>query len=69
MTSFFEESIKFIENSEKESSKAKIIELSKIFANQFKELEDMKRKTNWSYLATLAGLIIGVCSLLFVFVK
>ena len=69
MVLFFEESMEFIEKGEKEAIKSKIVELSKIFAKQFRELNQMKKKTEYSYYYTIIGVVIGVCSLLFAIIK
>jgi hypothetical protein len=61
---FFEDFKKFIENREFEACKSKLIDLSKIFSNQNKELEDMAKQTRYAYYLSIIGAVIGVCGII-----
>ena len=61
---FFEDFKKFIENREFEACQSKLVELSKIFAGQNKDLEKMAKKTTYSYYLSIVGAVIGFCGII-----
>ena len=61
---FFEDFKKFIENKEFEACKSKLIDLSKIFSSQNKELEDGAKRTRYAYYLSIIGAVIGVCGII-----
>jgi uncharacterized membrane protein len=64
---FFEDFKKFIDNREFEACRAKLVELSKIFSGQNKELENMAKQTRYAYYLSIAGIIIGLCGFILPF--
>jgi len=62
---FFEDFKKFIENREFEACKAKLVDLSKIFAAQNKDLETMAKRTRNAYYISIIGIVIGVFGIIF----